>query len=260
MESTTHELIDETTIDALLGGRVRLQQPRVGYRAGMDAALLAAAVRLADGERGLEAGCGAGGALLQVAARCPGAHLTGIERDPAALALARCNVTLNGADKLVSVQSGAVEAGFRALGLAQFAVAFANPPFFDDPSTLRAPHPARREAWMADTGLAAWTRFLLKTVGEHGRIVIIHRADRLADLLTLLGESAGSFRIRPVHPFADAPAKRVLVQAIKAGRAPLSLLPSLVLHNRGAQGRHTTQAEAILRGEAALGFESSSDD
>jgi len=106
---------------------------------------------------------------------------------------------------------------------------------------------------MADDGLAAWTRFLLKSVREGGRIVVIHRADRLADLLALLGQTAGSFAVRPIHPFADEPAKRVLVQAIKTGRAPLRLLPPLILHDRTG-GKHTAEAEAILRGEQSLPF------
>ena len=94
---------------------------------------------------------------------------------------------------------------------------------------------------------------LLKAVKEGGRIVVVHRADRMADLLALLGEKAGSFAVRPIHPFADEPAKRVLVHAIKTGRAPLRLLPPLILHDREG-GKHTPQAEAILRGEASLGW------
>ncbi|HRD29831.1 MAG TPA: methyltransferase, partial [Caulobacter sp.] len=86
---------------------------------------------------------------------------------------------------------------------------------------------------------------------EGGTVTVIHRADRLGDLLALLGEKAGSFRVRPVQPFADAPAKRVLVRAIKTGKAPLVLLPPLVLHDREG-GKHSAAAEAILRGETAL--------
>ena len=93
----------------------------------------------------------------------------------------------------------------------------------------------------------------MKAVREGGRIVVIHRADRLADLLALLGDKAGSFAIRPIHPYADQPAKRVLVQAIKTGKAPLRLLPPLVLHDR-TDAKHSPEAEAILRGEAGLGF------
>ena len=52
-------------------------------------------------------------------------------------------------------------------------------------------------------------------------------------------------------PFADAPAKRVLVRAVKTGKAPLRLLPPLILHDRSG-AKHTPEAEAVLRGEAGL--------
>ena len=242
---------DNTVENALLGGRVRLRQPAKGYRAGMDAALLAATVAAEPGQRVLEAGCGAGAVLTQIAARRPDATLTGLERDPAMAALARENAALNGAD--ARIIEGDVAAGFRALDLPVFDWAVSNPPFFDDPGALRPPSPGKRGAWIADDGLKAWTTFLLKSVREGGRIVVIHRADRLADLLALLGETAGSFAVRGVHPYADEPAKRVLVSAIKTGKAPLRLLPPLVLHERGG-AKHTAEAEAILRGEAELGW------
>ena len=242
---------DSTAESALLGGRVRLRQPVKGYRAGMDAALLAATVAAEPGQRVIEAGCGAGAVLMQIAARHPGVALTGLERDPAMAALARANAGLNAAT--ATILEGDVAAGFRALDLPLFDWAVSNPPFFDDPGALRAPAEGKRGAWMADDGLKAWTTFLLKSVREGGRIVVIHRADRLADLLALLGETAGSFAVRGVHPHADEPAKRVLVQAIKTGKAPLRLLPPLVLHDRSG-AKHTAEAEAILRGEAGLGW------
>ncbi len=241
----------ETVENALLDGRVRLRQPAKGYRAGMDAALLAAAVAAEPGQRVIEAGCGAGAVLMQIAARRPHAALTGLERDPAMAALARENAALNGAD--ARIVEGDVAAGFRARAMEPFDWAVSNPPFFDDPGALRAPAPGKRGAWMADDGLKAWTGFLLKSVREGGRIVIIHRADRLADLLALLGETAGSFAVRGIHPYADEPAKRVLVQAIKTGKAPLRLLPPLMLHERGGD-KHTAEAEAVMRGEAEIGW------
>ncbi len=241
------------TDNRLLDGRVLLRQAARGYRAGMDAALLAAACDAVPNARVLEAGCGAGGALLAAAFRRPEAVFTGVERDLAAAALARENVALNGFGERVAIVDGDVQAGFRALGLPVFDAVMANPPFFDDPDDLRAPAQEKSGAWMADGGLAAWTGFLLKAVREGGTITVIHRADRLGDLLSLLGGKAGSFRVRPVQPFADVPAKRVLVRAIKTGKAPLVLLPPLVLHDQ-AGGKHSAEAEAILRGEAELGW------
>ncbi|MDP3855270.1 tRNA1(Val) (adenine(37)-N6)-methyltransferase [Phenylobacterium sp.] len=252
METTPHPSPSETlSEDRLLGGRVLLRQALGGYRAGLDAALLAATCDCARGARVLEAGCGAGGALLAAAIRRPEARFTGLERDAAAAALARENVEANGLAGRVAILDGDVALPFKALGLAPFDAVMANPPFFDDPAALRVPAPAKRDAWMADGGLSTWTGFLLKAVREGGTITLIHRADRLADILALLAPKAGSFQVRPVHAHADAPAKRVLVRAIKTGKAPLQLLPALVLHPREG-AKHTPEAEAILRGEADL--------
>ena len=245
--------MDAVTEDRLLDGRVRLRQPERGYRAGLDAALLAAACDASAGQRVIEAGCGAGGALLAAAARRPETRFTGIERDAKALAMAAENIALNGVGERVEVVEGDVAVRFAALGLEAFDAAFANPPFFDDASALRGPAPERRAAWMADDGLAAWIGFLSKAVREGGSITLIHRADRLGDILALLADKCGSVQVRPIHPFADEPAKRVLVRAIKTGKAPLRLLPPLVLHDRGGD-KHRPEVEAILRGEAALGW------
>ena len=138
--------MDAVTEDRLLDGRVRLRQPARGYRAGLDAALLAAACDAKTGERALEAGCGAGAVLLQAWARRPKVRFTGVERDPAALALASENLAMNGAERAVTVIAGDVGRPFSALRLAPFEAVLANPPFFDDPSTLRAPAPDKAAA------------------------------------------------------------------------------------------------------------------
>jgi len=243
-----NETAPAVTEDRVLGGRVSLRQPAKGYRAGLDAALLAAACDAGPGERVIEAGCGVGAVMLAAAARRPGVSFLGVERDPAALELARANIAANGMADRIGAVAGDVgdprgERGFDA-GLS-------NPPFFDGRAAIRGPHPAKQAAFIAEDGLAAWTGYLLAAVRDGGTLTLIHRADRLADLLGLLSAKAGSFQIRPVHPHADEPAGRVLVRAIRSGRAPLRLLPALVLHQRGG-AKHTPEAEAILRGEADL--------
>ena len=196
-------------------------------------------------------GQGVGAALLAAAVRRPEARFTGMERDAGYRAFAEQNIELNCLSERVSVREGDVALPFSKFSRIAFDAVIANPPFFDDEKALRAPSPARRSAWIADAGLPGWTAFLLKAVRERGTITVIHRADRLGDLLALLGEKAGSFKVRPIHPFADAPAKRVLIRCVKTGKAPLQVLPALVMHERGGK-RHTDEAEAILRGKADL--------
>ena len=247
----------DATFSHLLGGRVKLMQPVKGYRAGMDAALLAAACAGVCDERprlrdAMEPGCGAGAALLSLKARCPQLQLTGIEREADYAELARGNVILNAATD-VTIIDGDVGAGFRALDRNRVDLVLCNPPYFDDPDQLRAPHEAKRPAWIADDGLQAWLDFAMAAVRDGGDIVFIHRADRLGDLLSGLSGKCGTFVVRPVQPFADKDAKRVIVRAQRLGKAPLRLLPPLVLHDGGAR-KHTDEVEAILRGEAVLGW------
>lgn len=251
----------DTTEDNFLDARLRIRQPRRGYRAGLDAVLLASAVHLGAGSKGIEAGCGPGAALLCAARLNETARFVGVEREEEAAALCAHNILTNDLQERCEVRRGDIADRFVRLGLAPFDAAFSNPPFFDDHRRLRAPAPERRAAWMADDGLEAWTRFLLGSVREGGEIVIIHRAERLGDLLGLLAPKAGSFQILPIHPFAEAPAKRVIVRAIKTGKAPLRILPGLVLHERqegdGKEGQpppavFTARTEAILRGREPI--------
>jgi tRNA1(Val) A37 N6-methylase TrmN6 len=244
--------MDETrtsvTEDRVLGGKVTLRQPAKGYRAGLDAALLAAACDAKPGEAVIDVGCGVGAVMLAAAARRPGVSFVGVEREAAALALARANIVANGLEDRVEAREGDVG---DPRGATRFDASLSNPPFFDGRAAIRGPHPAKQAAFIAEDGLVAWIGYLLAAVRDGGTITVIHRADRLADLLSLLGAKAASFQIRPIHPHADEPAGRVLVRAVRGGRAPLRLLPALVLHERGG-AKHTAEAEAILRGEADL--------
>jgi tRNA1(Val) A37 N6-methylase TrmN6 len=240
------------TENALLNGHLRLRQASEGYRVGMDAVLLAAACQARAGARVLDAGCGVGAVMLAAAVLNPDLSFMGLERDPDAVALARENITLNGLGARADVMEGAVGAALAALGLEPFDAVLANPPFFDDQGALRGPAPAKLAAWMNPEGLEVWTRFLITAVREGGTITLIHRADRLADILTALAPKAGAFQIRPIAPFADAPAKRVIVRAVRTGKAPLRLLPPLILHEREGEAKHTPAAEALLRGAARL--------
>lgn len=235
-----------------MGGRVRLRQAVRGYRAGMDAALLAAAVEAAPGQSVLDVGCGPGAVLCQVAARRPGVSLVGLERDPAAVALARANLELNGLAERAEVIAGAIADRPASTPGAAFDWAVTNPPFFDDPAAMRAPDASRAGAWMAEDGLAAWLAYLRRSVREGGHAVMVHRADRLADILAGWGGAMGDIRIRPIHARPDRAATRVLIRATKASKAPVTLLPALVVQT--ADGTHSPEAAAVYRGEKGLAW------
>ena len=240
---------EDVTEDRFLGGRVVLHQSAKVYRAGIDAVLLAASLDVRPGGQGVELGCGPGAALLCAALLQPDLHLTGVEADPQAAALARQNIVANGLGPRV----GVVEAdAFAWRPDAPVDAVFFNPPFFDDPRTLRAPAEAKRAAWLTAHALADWIGAGARMLKRGGSLTLVHRADRLGEALAgCAAAKLGSISVLPVQPRADRPAKRILVRAVKQGRAPLLLLPALVLHDEGP-GQYAPFAEAVLRGEARL--------
>jgi len=232
------------TQDRFLDGRLVLKQSAKGYRAGMDAMLLAAAVTPA--ETLMEAGCGPGAALLATALRFPAARLTGVERDPAAAELARENAVANGLDGRIAVVEGDVFGDIPTT----YAGIFCNPPFADI-GEGQAPAAARTGARVSEHGVGAWIARLSNHLSGGGALTLIHRADKLGEILAGLEGRLGGVTVFPVRPSAAAPAHRVLVRAVKGSRAPLRLLAGLDLHDASG-AKFTAQADAIFRGTAAL--------
>src|ERR1700724_2916169 len=90
------ENLGAVTEDAVLGGALRLRQPRRGHRVGHDAVLLAAACPALPGEHVVDLGAGVGAAGLALAARAREIAVTLVEIDPDLAALATQNAQLNG--------------------------------------------------------------------------------------------------------------------------------------------------------------------
>lgn len=248
-------MTDDVTEDAVLGGRLRLRQPRRGHRAGHDAILLAAATTARSGDHAIELGAGVGTAGLALAHRVAGLRVTLIEIDPALAALAATNAQANDlADrvKAVALDVTAPAHAFAAAGLppgcAQ--VVLMNPPFNDAAALPASPHAARARAHAGAAGLLpSWIAAANRLLAGDGALTLIWRADGLGQALAA-PRGFGGIAIRNIYPRAEAPAIRVLLRAVKGSRAPLRLLPGLILND--ADGRPTAATEAILRDGAPL--------
>src|SRR5688500_17759444 len=84
-----------TTLDSVLGGRVMLHQPAVGYRVAIDPILLAAACPAEPRERVVDLGCGVGTAALCLARRVADVQCTGVDLQPDLATLANRNAPAN---------------------------------------------------------------------------------------------------------------------------------------------------------------------
>lgn len=238
-----------TTRGALLGGRVVFAQPARGYRAAIDPVFLAAAMTLAEG-RVLELGAGAGAASLCLAWRCPHLAIVALEIDPDLAALLRRNAEANGFAARLEVRIGDVATLEPAL-FGGFDLVFCNPPYEPVAQASPSPHPDKRRAHVEPAGgLADWIAAARRALRARGRLLMIHRADRLHEILTVLAPGFGDIEILPLWPGGGRPARRVVLRARLGARGGTVLRPGLTLH--GPDGRFTAAAERILRDGAAL--------
>lgn len=243
--SSTESAPTENTV---IGGRVKLLQPRRGYRIAIDAVLLAAAVDVKPGERVLDLGAGVGAVGLCLAARVPGCDTTGIELQPMLAALAERNAVLNhAADRVRTVVHDL--ANPLPHGIGSFDHVVTNPPYLS--AAVADPSPDRSKALAtveSSADLARWLTVATGALEPAGTLLVIHRSDRLDEIIdALIRRGWGDITVKRLPPAA-----RVLVRARRADGLRRRDSPPLVLHR--ADGGYTDEAESILRHGQALAF------
>ena len=225
----------ETTVDAVLYGALTLRQPLRGPRVALDAILLAAWARPPRRGRVLELGSAHGGVTLLLALRNRGlAHLEGLEIQEPLHRLALENGRANGLDVLFRL--GDLRDHRRLYGPQSFDLVVANPPY-DDLARGRLSADgtsagARQETTCRLADVVEAARYLLR---DGGRLSLVFRADRLAELLGGLRASRlEPKRLRAVHHSPDREASVVLVEAVRSGSLGLRMeRPLFVVDGEG---------------------------
>ena len=236
------------TEDALMGGQVRLLQPRRGYRVAIDAVLLAAAVHPMAGDRVLDLGAGVGAVGLCLARRVPDCTVLGIELQPALAELAERNVMRNGL-------SGRVRTIVHDIGqplprdLRLYDQVCTNPPYLSARAADPPPDPSKALATIeSSANLARWLEVAAGVLKPAGILTLIHREDRLKEILSqLVALGCANIAIKRLLP-----ANRVLVRARHGEERTIVDAPPLELHR--PDGGYTEATEAILRHGAPLDF------
>jgi tRNA1Val (adenine37-N6)-methyltransferase len=243
----------DLTDDLFLGGKLKLLQPKTGYRAGTDPVFLAASCDAKAGQSVLELGCGAGTALLCVAARVP-IKAVGIERLPHYADLSVQNFERNRIEghietaDLTSMPSDIREQIFDHVII--------NPPFFRD--GRKAENDGRAAGRQEETPLAEWIDKALRRTKPKGYITLIHLTERLSDILSLINQRTGDIEIKPLSAREGQLPKRVIVRARKGASGVTILHNPLILHTGSSHTRDhdsfTPEAKCILRDGYALLF------
>lgn len=239
------------TNDTLLGGRVLVRQPANGYRIAIDPIFLAASIDAQPGETILDVGTGVGAAALCLAARSPHCRVVGLEVQSTNVRLAAENIALNNMRDRVEVLWGDLIQPPPRLAAGTFAHVMANPPYLETTQgTTSLTEHKKISNSLDNTGLAQWAKFALLMARPKGTVTFVHRADRLADILTYFHGKLGDIVIFPLWPGEGKPAKRIIIRGRKSTHGPSALSQGLVLHT--PDGRYTPGADHILRHGGSL--------
>ncbi|MBO6544619.1 MAG: methyltransferase [Alphaproteobacteria bacterium] len=244
--------------DGFLGCRLQILQPAKGYRAGIDAVMLAASVDAKPGERVLDLGAGVGTASLCLAHRLAGIAVTGLEVQADLVVLAQENARRNGLAARATFVEGSVAE--KAASLATKEIAYGsfdhvmtNPPFYDEEKVWPSPDAGKAKAHAFDeVNLKTWVEVACAMAKPKGTVTFVHRADALPDLLLHVGKRLGDLKVLPLWLRQGEDAKRILLRGTKGSRAPFTMMSGFTLHRR--EGGFTAEADAILKEGGALPF------
>lgn len=242
--------VEETSV---LKGRVKLIQPKKGFRAAIDSVFLAAA---AEGKgkkcKLLDMGCGVGTVGLCAAQRLPNIELTGLDIQEEIIELAKHNADLNGVN--AEFVCGSIK-DKKTLENNYFDEIVMNPPYESIVNNEISPNSIKSTSnseISSETTLEDWIKFAHLKLTQGGLINIIHKAERVNEITHHLMKNRwfGSIIIYPLHSFEGEDAKRVIVRAKKERYAQSKLKFGMIIHGQG--GDYSKEAVDVLENAQAI--------
>lgn len=246
------------TLDAFLGGKLSVLQPKTGFRAGLDSVLLGASV--AKGTTSLlDLGSGVGVAAFVALAHNDVCVATLVENDGEVSKLAAQNIVHNKfAERVTQIALDVTAAGKTrtdaGLKSDHYQSVVCNPPFFDATAGTKSPQAHRAAARHMEPGLLdRWVRAAAASAAPGAEAIFLHNAANLPELLQAFSNRFGAITVLPIVSRDGEDASRVLVRGKKGSRAPMNLKSPLVIHDpTGHEFREKTGE--IFRGTARLNW------
>ena len=230
----TIKLLPNERIDELQRNGYRIIQNEKKFCFGMDAVLLSGFARAGKGERVLDLGTGTGIIPILMEAKTGGESFTGLEIQEEMAEMAARSVKLNGLEEKVSIIQGDLKEASKRFGKASFDVVTCNPPYMNQNHGLKNPDEpkaiARHELLCSFEDVAREAAALLKS---GGRLYLVHRPHRLTEIFeTLRAHKLEPKRMKFVHPFADAEANMVLIEAFRGGRPQMRVEAPVIVYEK----------------------------
>lgn len=223
---------------------LKIYQDSTVFSLSLDAILLGHFVNILPSyKRILDIGCGNAPISLILSERTS-AHITGIEIQKKSCLLANASIAENKKESQIEIIEADVNEFYKKIESDTFDVIVCNPPYFittnPEKQNIKESYTvARHEGSLQLEQIFKISKKILK---NNGSLAIVHRPDRLMDILLLMRE----YRIEPkriqfVYPRHNQSANTILIEGKKNGKTGLKIESPLFVHN--VDGSYT---EALL--------------
>lgn len=218
----------DESLDSFLNGKIRIIQPKRGYRFSADAVHLARFVTIKKGNRVIDLGTGCGIIMMIIlSTKTEPSLMVGVEIQNQLCSQAKKNIILNEFDKNAYVVIGDIREV--PIKKAIFDVAICNPPYHPvlngriNPDTQKAI--ARHELTLSLDDILKASQFILK---PKGRLAMVYPSDRLSEIMDKMKKRRlEPKRVQFIHPNEKSESRLMLIESILEGRAGLKVLPPL---------------------------------
>ncbi len=223
---------DETLEDLGLKG-LHIIQKKHGFRFGVDAVLLADFAKVRKKDTVIDFCTGTGIIPLLLYGKKEPQKITGVEIQKEFIEMAHKSVVYNGLEEKIIMVSGDLRNIEENKNRSKVDVVTVNPPYKkensgilneDDALTI-----ARHEVTLNLEDVIKAAAYSLK---DHGRFYMIHRPERLADIMILMrAYHIEPKELRMVYPNVNKPPTMILVEGRKGGNAFLKVLEPLFIYD-----------------------------
>ncbi|PRR71812.1 tRNA1(Val) (adenine(37)-N6)-methyltransferase [Clostridium thermopalmarium] len=236
---------NDETLDDLQLKNLYVIQKKKGFRFGIDAVLLANFAQVKRGSSVIDLCSGTGIIPFILAGKTEASSITGIEIQEEMVEMAKRSVQLNKLEHRVNFINGDLRNLDLLKKLPKADVVTVNPPYKLANSGIVNPEDkmaiARHEICCTLEDVIIACRILLN---NNKRMYMIHRPDRLADILTLMRKhKIEPKRIQMIHPNTKKAPNIVLVEGQRDGGAFLKWEPPIFVYDE--YGNYSEQINKI---------------
>lgn len=233
-------LKEDETLDDLQLNNIFVIQKKAAFRFGVDAVLLANYAKVKRGMRVVDLCTGTGIVPFIVAGKTQASHITGVEIQKEMVEMSRRSLVYNKLEDKIEFIQGDIK-DLKLLGTIEKAdVVTVNPPYKLQNSGIinlnEKDAIARHEICCKLEDVIIACRKVLK---DNGRMYMVHRPERLADILCLMRQyKLEPKNIRLIHPSINKAPNMVLIEGQRDGGAFLKWEPPLYVYDQNGEYSH----------------------